>query len=353
VGNQVEKTNLVTIKPVQNEKIPPVNNPVMSANTLTKKSDSTPAMHHSSTSTPLTPPQPVRMRRQTKSDRRMENKSLPKEDTEYQPKRENIQETDKNDADKNDADKNDADKNDTDKNDADKNNADKNNADKNNTDKNEADKSDTAIPVPILVSPDGKVAEIFEPIRERQPVYPNRSDKMTEELLTTMGVFFEDGLPIEVTKTIPKISAVEKSVAGQSDIPQPVVSESVIRHPMVSQTSVTQTEAKLPVAGSITGISLNTTAAQPQIIVKWNVGDAPWQESQIDILRGSTMNGPWQPIAINLRNNGEYWWFLTSLDLNPFFVMVRIRSFQSGVASDVTDTPIEINPALLKQSSSR
>jgi hypothetical protein len=307
-GNRVEKTSSVTIKPVPNEKIPQANSPVLSANTVTQKPDPTPITLNSSTSTPVTPPKPVRMRQQTKSNRQTENKSLQQSGTENQPKQENIQETNKNDTDKNEA-------------------------DKSNTDKNEADKSDTDFPIPILVSPDGKVAEFFEQKWEHQSVHPNRSDKMTKELLANMGAFFDDGLPVEVTKTVPKISATENSADMQSDI--------------------LQTKTKSLVAGSITGISLNTDSTQPQIIVKWNIGDALWQESQIDILRGSAINGPWQPIAINLRNNGEYWWFLSSLDLNPFFIMVRIRNFQSGVTSDVTDSPIEINPTLLKKSSSR
>ncbi|MDR0706236.1 MAG: hypothetical protein LBF88_14780 [Planctomycetaceae bacterium] len=337
VGNRVEKTSSITIKPVQNEKIPQADSPVMSAknaiqnaiqNTI-QKSDPTPIILNSSTSTstssPLTPPKPIRMHRQKKNNHPAENKSLQKSDAENQPKRENllenIQETNKNDTDKNNADKTDRDENNTDK---------------------------TDLPIPILVSPDGKVAENFEQSREYQPVSPNRSDKITEELLANMGAFFDGGLPVEVTKTIPKMPATVHSAEKQSDVPQSAVADSMIRPPVIPPTAM-----KLPVAGSITEVTLNAISTQPQIIVKWNIGDAPWQESQIDVLRGSTIRGPWQPIAINLRNNGEYWWYLSSLDLNPFFIMVRIRSFQSGVASDVTELPIEINPTLLKQSSLR
>lgn len=324
VGNRVEKTCLLTIEPVLQEKIPQPHTPAataISANTATPKTEPiplltpTPSIYNSSTPIPVTPPKPVRIRQQTKNNSNNSEKkqSLQKSGAANQQTIENIQEHIQ------EAKESDTNKNDTDK---------------------------TNLPIPILVSPDGKVAGISEQIMEHQSVFSNRSDRMTQELLANMGAFFDGGLPVEVTKTVPQTPVTvnsTNSVTIQPDIPQSVV----------RQSDIPQTEPKVLVAGSITGISLNNTSAQPQIIVKWNIGDAPWQESQIDILRGSSEQGPWQPIAINLRNNGEYWWFLTSLDLNPFFIMVRIRSLHSGTASDITQSPININPTLLKQGSLR
>ncbi|MDR3199359.1 MAG: hypothetical protein LBU34_15935 [Planctomycetaceae bacterium] len=334
-GNRVEKTSSITIKPVQHEKIPQPNTPVVKAipeNTATPKTNSISLIPE-----PLTPPKPVRMQQQTKtkntknsnsnsSNSPSKNKLLQKSDAATPEMIENIPETKENDTNENDTDKDDMNKDDTDK---------------------------TDLPIPILVSPDGKVAGIFEQLKERQAVISNKSDKITEELLANMGAFFEGGLPVEVTKAVPKTSATTDSAGTPSNVTQSVVGESGVRESVVRQPVIPPAESKLPVAGIITGISLNKTSPQPQIIVKWNVGDVPWQESQIDILRGSSKQGPWQPIAINLHNNGEYWWFLTSLDLTPFFIMVRIRNIYNGTISDITQSPIEIDPTLLKQSSLR
>lgn len=94
--------------------------------------------------------------------------------------------------------------------------------------------------------------------------------------------------------------------------------------------------------GHIAGVSLNNTASQAQIIVKWNVGDDSWKNARVDVLRGDTSTGPWEPIATHLPNSGEYWWFLTQDDLKPFHLMVRTRNAQGTVHSDATQTPIQI-----------
>ena len=73
------------------------------------------------------------------------------------------------------------------------------------------------------------------------------------------------------------------------------------------------------------------------------MGHGFWRDAQIDVLRGGTPDGPWTPIAINLPNSGEYWWFLTPEDLKPFFVAVRTRSLHGGIQMNVTQTAIEID----------
>ncbi|MDR2117024.1 MAG: hypothetical protein LBP87_11660 [Planctomycetaceae bacterium] len=321
VGNRVEKTSSVTIKPVQHEKMPQPNTPVIRVipeNTAIPKTNSISLIPQ-----PLTPPKPVRTKQSTK------NSSLQKSDTENSEMIENLSEKNKNETKESDTNKKDTNKNDT----------------------NKKDMNKKDIPIPILISPDGKVAEKSQQIKDE--VISNESDKMTEELLANMGTFFEGGLPVEITKTVPKTSATINSATIDSANTRSVVGRFDIERSVIGQPVTPSTESRLPVAGSITGISLNNTSTQPQIIVKWNVGDVPWQESQIDILRGSSEQGPWQPIAINLRNNGEYWWFLTSLDLNPFFIMVRIRNIYNGTTSDITQSPIKIDPTLLKQGSLR
>ena len=102
--------------------------------------------------------------------------------------------------------------------------------------------------------------------------------------------------------------------------------------------------------GGITGISLNQPNSQDseprfRIVVQWNPGQERWEDAQIDILRSSTLAGPWIPIAVNLPNSGEYWWFLTPEDLRPFHVAVRIRSLSAGIREDVTQSAITIDPS--------
>ena len=101
-------------------------------------------------------------------------------------------------------------------------------------------------------------------------------------------------------------------------------------------------------AGRITGIKLDSTIARPQqhIVVQWNTGHEFWRDAQVDVLRSNTKEGPWVPIAINLSNGGEYWWFLTPEDLKPFYVAVRIRSVEGGIQMDVTKSVITIDPRL-------
>jgi hypothetical protein len=106
-------------------------------------------------------------------------------------------------------------------------------------------------------------------------------------------------------------------------------------------------------AGSITAISLESTATRPQIVVKGNTGEELWKDAQVDVFRGNTKEGPWSPIAINLANSGGYWWFLSPEDLKPFYVAVRIRSFRGGTQVDVTQSVITVDPRLSASPSER
>jgi len=105
-------------------------------------------------------------------------------------------------------------------------------------------------------------------------------------------------------------------------------------------------------AGGITGIVLDfekKDPAKPKIVMNWNPGNEFWQDAQIDVLRSNTKEGERIPIAINLPNNGTYWWFLSPEDLKPFYVTVRIRSLHGGIHTDITQYPITIDPSRLAQ----
>lgn len=148
-------------------------------------------------------------------------------------------------------------------------------------------------------------------------------------------------------RTLPPIEETNVETASNSGI-------ETRNGPMAGKTEKTETGptqggvTKTTRPGGITGISLNMASGQPQIIVKWHSGDATWQAVQTDILRAETLQGPWLPMATNLRNTGEYWWFVSQDDFRPFHVMVRMRTLGGVVGSDATQQPIRINPAMLQ-----
>jgi hypothetical protein len=177
-------------------------------------------------------------------------------------------------------------------------------------DKPQPEKTNAEEPLLAIIGPELPGLELPEQGK-------NREGDILDELLSGMSPFL-DVQPVAALTPLSRQVAVEKqNIATPAGVP----------------------------AGGITSIDLNDKEMPPQIIVRWNPGDALWQDAQIDILRSSTKEGQRIPIAINLRNDGEYWWFLSPEDLKPFYVTVRIRSLH-GIHSDVTHTAIEIEPRL-------
>jgi len=181
------------------------------------------------------------------------------------------------------------------------------------------------------------------------PEEEHHDNDLLEDLLGNMSPFL-DIQPV-ATKSIPSqpIATDQSNTTSSAPATSPVGSfaASTVVSPAVSPAASPAVSPgnSLP-AGNITGISLDPTGAVPRIVVRWNTGHEPWQDAQIDILRSSTKDGQPSPIAINLPNNGEYWWFLTPEDLKPFHVVVRIRSFRGGIYTDVTGQAITINSQL-------
>jgi len=149
---------------------------------------------------------------------------------------------------------------------------------------------------------------------------------LLDDLLSRMSPFM-DVQPVELKRVLPDIHVATPA-------------------PNTHLQGTSQPSAE-PLAGSIAWIDLNTASTKPQVVVQWHTGHELWRDAQIDILRGGTKEGPWSPIAINLINSGEYWWFLTPEDLKPFHVAVRIRSFRGGTQMDITRYAITIDPARL------
>ena len=180
----------------------------------------------------------------------------------------------------------------------------------------EGDKGNVATPSPIL-------APRLPGVEQTQPE-KKETRNLLDDLLSGMSPFM-DVEPVEV----PRIAS-DNQASGNQVVPTPGPPKQPVDVPV----------------GGITGVALTNTATKPQVVVRWNSGDDLWKDAQIDIFRGSTKEGPWSPIAINLSNSGEYWWFLTPEDLKPFHVAVRIRSFYGGTQMDVTLSAITIDPKL-------
>ena len=124
---------------------------------------------------------------------------------------------------------------------------------------------------------------------------------------------------------------------------QPVVRRAVPSDPIAERAiptapSPSDSPSDEVVPGGIAGGEIIPDSERPpRIAVKWHRGPESWHDAQIDVLRGSTREGPWIPIATNLPNNGEYWWYLTSADTaRPFYLAIRIRSFTGGVQMSIT-----------------
>ncbi|MCL2005340.1 MAG: hypothetical protein FWG73_04160 [Planctomycetaceae bacterium] len=174
---------------------------------------------------------------------------------------------------------------------------------------------------PLILGPRLPGFELAEAIKERE------SD-LLDDLLNGMRPFL-DVQPVLTGPTFP-----------QQTMP---VDLAALRSASATPTDSTPAPSVDIAVGGITGIELKPTDNGSQIVVNWNAGQDRWSDAQIDVLRSGTKEGPWIPIAINLPNSGEYWWFLTPEDLKPFHVTVRIRSLHGGIREDVTQYAITID----------
>lgn len=164
-----------------------------------------------------------------------------------------------------------------------------------------------------------------------------------------------------VVKTLPPIEeeALQETIKSKTDKPQSVPIPKLPEKPKTNdldipqsksqRTTETQNQQPNDKPGKIVGVSLNTAEKQPQIIVKWNQGGPAWQGVQVDVLRGATLQGPWLPIATNLPNRGEYWWYVSVDDMQPFHLMVRLRTLGGIVGDDATQQSIRLNPTLFQR----
>lgn len=256
-------------------------------------------------------------------------------------------------------------------------------------------------PAPTLGSPKGGPNDkgiVLEPTADLSEAEKKATEKLNDQLLAEMDQFFDGQLAREIRElehiaeknvkpdpaelaellsrgpVLPKIepivtrlpvvekdseTALEKTPgpAPRPALPDRIVAENrdtaIPVKPLPDSTvpaepPQTQQPPKPKTPGSITAVAMNTTSEQPQIIVKW-VPLAGSKGVLVDVLRGETASGPWQPIATNLPDKGEYWWFLSSIDLQPFHLMVRLRVSPENIYTDLTRSPIQIDPKQLRR----
>jgi hypothetical protein len=178
-----------------------------------------------------------------------------------------------------------------------------------------------------------------------QPATPNLPTFPDLEIVSTPSAAKQDGdLLGDILSNMDSFLDIQPARKENKDNPPLTVAAQP--QPKVSQQ---QTQPSTVQAGKITGVDLDPNGQKSKVTVAWSQGEPMWSDAQIDILRAADQNGPWQPISINLPNQGKYWWYITEEDLKPFFLTVRIRSIHSGTQSDTTAKAIAINPADLRR----
>ena len=158
----------------------------------------------------------------------------------------------------------------------------------------------------------------------------NREGDLLDELLSNMSPF------MDVQPAVRSVLG-NQIAADRSNVPPSVPSVLGAPSPPIDR------------PGNISYVGINVLPdTRPQVLVRWHTGlEQQWGGAQIDVLRSSTQEGPRTPIAINLRNTGEYWWYLSPEDLRPFYITVRIRSLHGGISENVTRDQIAIDPQQL------
>ncbi len=175
---------------------------------------------------------------------------------------------------------------------------------------------------------------------DRETLLANQAAEQTAQTVREKEVQLPD-FPVDSSTDFP-------------DSPLPTVANSlpaIASEAVVSETIASRDKGEKPAVkpGKILGISLNTASDPPQMIVKWAVGEPVDgrgdKEGQIDVQRAVSPDGPWQPIVRSLPNSGEYWWYLSEADQEPFFLRVDFVKESGERFSDVTRKAIVVDGA--------
>ncbi len=205
-------------------------------------------------------------------------------------------------------------------------------------------------PLPTLFAPTGELVPV-KSVPERTTA--EKPKPTIDPLLAEMNRFYEGQIALE-----PKTVQPKAKTAAQTPGASPATAAATIAAnksvPMPSPTTPEAVEppknleARRTGPGSINGVALEKASGQPRMVVRWNSGGETLQTAFVDVLRGESLSGPWLPIATNLANSGEYWWFITKDDFKPFHIAVRLRTVSGTTLSDATVSPIRLNPSMVE-----
>lgn len=226
-----------------------------------------------------------------------------------------------------------------------------------------------AVEPPPLAALFAEVGEIYanrSPLAEPEPLVPPpvapspTSSPVSDVGREAASVRTETVPPPSPFKTVPiqphltfepGDAATEKEVANSaSPAPPPTPVEGVAAF----------SKSPLP-PGRITKIELQAEQGKKTVVVRWVVSPPVPQSSgtqtpsiptttatvRADLLRGSTVEGPWEPIVVGLENTGEYWWYVSAVDFKPFYVAVRTQATDGRFTFDTTRSPIKIDATML------
>lgn len=71
------------------------------------------------------------------------------------------------------------------------------------------------------------------------------------------------------------------------------------------------------------GAELNILARKPTLVVRWNAKDRNFGPRPITLLYAEHLEGPWTPIAANMKNSGRYEWIMPACAPSHLYVRVQ------------------------------
>ncbi|MGL6195970.1 MAG: hypothetical protein ACRC2T_14235 [Thermoguttaceae bacterium] len=95
----------------------------------------------------------------------------------------------------------------------------------------------------------------------------------------------------------------------------------------------------------ISKVSLLSDATGSRILIRWEHDNTTWtgsKDATVHVFRGESIKGPWQPIAADKVNNGEFSWKLSKEDEKPFFIMLSCAKSGVEPVTDVTLQAIKV-----------
>jgi hypothetical protein len=98
-------------------------------------------------------------------------------------------------------------------------------------------------------------------------------------------------------------------------------------------------------AVTITDIKPGFREKEPVLSIHWKAGDKNLANQPINISSAEKPDGPWQPIASNLENSGQYLWPLRPGNPTKMYIRVEAKDLAGNVGVAQTSAPIQVDMA--------